>query len=50
MTNHTQIGPNIVSNKKIEATGFKPAYSLDDGIIELIKGYKMLRNNIYGNL
>ena len=40
----------IVSNEKIEATGFKPAYSLDDGIIELIKGYKMLRNNIYGNL
>ena len=40
----------IVSNEKIEATGFKPAYSLDHGIVELIKGYRMLRNNVYGNL
>jgi len=39
----------IVSNKKIEATGYKPKYSLDDGIVELIKGYKMLKNNIHGN-
>ncbi len=40
----------IVSNAKIEATGFMPAYSLDDGIIELIKGYRMLRNNAFGNV
>ena len=40
----------IVSNEKIEATGFKPAYTLDDGIVELIKGYKMIRNSVYGNL
>ena len=39
----------IVSNEKLEATGFKPGHSLDDGIIELIKGYKMIRNDIYGN-
>ena len=39
----------IVSNKKIEATGYKPQYSLDDGIVELIKGYQMLKNNIHGN-
>jgi nucleoside-diphosphate-sugar epimerase len=39
----------IVSNEKLEATGFKPAHSLDDGIVELIKGYKMIRNDIYGN-
>jgi nucleoside-diphosphate-sugar epimerase len=40
----------IVSNSKIERTGFSPAYSLDAGITELIKGYRMLRNSIYGNL
>lgn len=40
----------IVSNAKIEATGFKPAYSLDAGIAELIKGYKMIRNTRYGNV
>lgn len=40
----------IVSNARIEATGFKPAYSLDAGIAELIKGYRMLRNSRYGNV
>lgn len=40
----------IVSNAKLEATGFKTAYSLDFGIQELIKGYKMIRNSVYGNL
>ena len=35
----------IVSNKKIESTGWKPEYSLDDGIEELIKGYKIIINN-----
>ena len=39
----------IVSNEKLEATGFKPVHSLDDGIVELIKGYKMIRNEVYGN-
>ena len=40
----------IVSNARIEATGYKPKYSLDSGITELIKGYKMIRNTVYGNI
>ena len=40
----------IVSNEKIEATGFAPEYSLDDGIGELIKGYRILRNSLYSNV
>ena len=40
----------IVSNARIEATGFRPAFSLDDGIVELIKGYRMLRNSVHGNV
>jgi nucleoside-diphosphate-sugar epimerase len=40
----------IVSNAKIEATGFKPEFSLDHGIAELIKGYTMIRNSRYSNV
>jgi|TARA_B100001964_G_scaffold242112_1_gene316078 nucleoside-diphosphate-sugar epimerase len=35
----------IISNEKVESLGWKPEYSLDDGIIELIKGYKVIINN-----
>jgi nucleoside-diphosphate-sugar epimerase len=34
----------IVSNEKIEKTGWKPDISLDDGIQELISAYQLLRN------
>jgi nucleoside-diphosphate-sugar epimerase len=40
----------IVSNARIEATGFAPAFSLDHGIAELIKGYRMIRNSVYTNV
>jgi nucleoside-diphosphate-sugar epimerase len=40
----------IVSNDRVEATGYMPKYSLDDGIVELIKGYRMIRNSVYGNV
>jgi nucleoside-diphosphate-sugar epimerase len=40
----------IVSNSRIEATGYQPAHSLDDGIRELIKGFRMIRNRVYGNI
>jgi len=40
----------IVSNEKLEATGYKTAYSLDHGIVELIKGFTMIKNTKYGNV
>jgi nucleoside-diphosphate-sugar epimerase len=40
----------IVSNEKLERTGFAPAFSLDDGIRELIKGFAMIRNSKYSNV
>ncbi len=39
----------IVSNEKIEATGFKPDYSLQQGIAELIKGYQVIRKDQFSN-
>ena len=32
----------IVSNKKIESTGWLPKYTLDDGILELMKTYRVI--------
>ena len=40
----------IVSNAKIEKTGWHPLISLDKGIEELIKGFRMIRNRRYGNV
>jgi nucleoside-diphosphate-sugar epimerase len=39
----------VVSNARIEGTGWKPAYSLDDGIVELIKAYRIVRQRQFGN-
>jgi nucleoside-diphosphate-sugar epimerase len=39
----------IVSNEKIEKTGFLPQVSVDAGIRELVKGYAMIKNVRYGN-
>ena len=40
----------IISNKKIESTGWKPKYSIDDGIKELINAYKFIRVNPFNNI
>jgi nucleoside-diphosphate-sugar epimerase len=40
----------VVSNAKIEATGFWPRVSLEEGIAELIKAYQIVRRNEFSNL
>ena len=43
----------IVSNNKLEATGWKPLYKIEDGINELVSAYKMVitdNNKKYTNL
>tara|TARA_B110000977_G_scaffold194577_1_gene271450 strand:- start:1747 stop:2688 length:942 start_codon:yes stop_codon:yes gene_type:complete len=43
----------IVSNDKLEATGWKPRYTIEDGINELMSAYKMIitdNNKKYTNL
>jgi nucleoside-diphosphate-sugar epimerase len=40
----------LVSNDRIYGTGFRPRFSLDMGIRELIKGYTTLRNTRYSNV
>lgn len=39
----------IVSNVKIEKTGFKPTHSLNFGIQELMKAFTIIKNARYGN-
>lgn len=39
----------IVSNRKIEKTGFRPTISLQTGIYELVKGYQIIKKNQYAN-
>ena len=40
----------LVSNEKIEALGWKPEHSLDSGIQELLKGYRIIRPNRFANV
>ena len=40
----------IVSNEKIEKTGYRPDVSLQAGIGELIKGYQIIRRNQFANI
>lgn len=40
----------IVSNERIEATGFQPEWTLEAGIRELVKGFRILRGSQYTNL
>lgn len=40
----------IVSNEKLESTGYKTSVTLNQGLAELIKGYTMIKNSRYGNV
>jgi nucleoside-diphosphate-sugar epimerase len=40
----------LVSNAKLEATGWRPDFSLDAGIRELVKGFRMLRHGRFANV
>ena len=40
----------IVSNSRLEAIGWKPVYTLDDGIEELKKVFTIIKNNKYSNI
>ncbi len=40
----------LVSNEKFEKTGWSPDFTLDIGIQELIKAYKIIVNNKYSNV
>jgi nucleoside-diphosphate-sugar epimerase len=40
----------IVSNAKIEATGFRAQFSIDAGIRELISGYRILQHRAFANV
>lgn len=39
----------MISNEKINARGFYAQQSLDDGVHQLIKGYRMIRQNEFAN-
>jgi nucleoside-diphosphate-sugar epimerase len=40
----------LVSNEKFEKLGWQPKFTLDDGIQELLKAYRILRANTFANV
>ena len=40
----------IVSNDRLKEAGFEAKRSLDDGIVELLKGYRMLGRGLFKNV
>ena len=40
----------VVSNQRILSTGYTTEWTLDRGIVELMKGYTILRNSLYSNV
>ena len=40
----------VISNAKIEGTGYKPQVALADGITELVKGYRVIKRNNFANI
>jgi len=40
----------VVSDAKLQATGYRPAWTLEMGIAELLKGYRMMTNTVHGNV
>lgn len=40
----------IVSNARLYSTGFRPCWSLDQGIAELMKGYRTIVNSLFSNV
>lgn len=39
----------VVSNARLREAGFEARHSLDDGIVELLKGYRMMRRSPFTN-
>jgi len=40
----------VVSNEKLEATGWRPDFSIQDGIAELVRCYQIIKRNQYANV
>jgi len=40
----------VVSNAKIEATGYETSVDLSSGLTELVKGFVMVKNTLHGNV